>query len=197
MVASPISLEAYLQNFQTLVKESPGCWHLCATAEDRCRAEHFPRIARQLTTTLGCAPSWSDVFVAAANDNNYWDTHVRRPALRFIATKGSHSAAPHSEVDLPKQPKQPKPRTTKKEKVVKRMATKGGGKGRGKDGGKGGDNHPRKSPDGKMFITTREGEQICFAFNKGTACQSTPCSRVHVCQLCLQSHSKASCPKKG
>jgi len=193
MVASPISLEAYLQNFQTLVKESPGCWHLCATAEDRCRAEHFPRIARQLTTTLGYAPSWSDVFVAAANDNNYWDTHVRRPALRFIATRGSHSAAPHSEVDVPRQPK---PRATKKEKFHK---PKGGGRGGGKGRGKGqlkSSEHPRKTTDGKLFITTREGEQICFGFAKGQTCQAN-CGRVHVCQHCLQPHQNATCTKRN
>jgi len=195
MVASPISLEAYLQNFHTLVKESPGCWHLCAAAEDRCRAEHFPRIARQLTTTHGYAPSWSDVFVAAANDNNYWDTHVRRPALRFIATRGSHSAAPHSEVDVPRQPK---PRATKKEKFHKpKGGGRGGGKGRGKGQNKEKGDHPRKSADGKMFITTREGEQICFGFARGKPCEKTPCSRVHVCQFCMQSHANASCPKRG
>jgi len=194
LIATPISLEAYLQNFQTLVKENPGCWHLCATAEDRCRAEHFPRIARQLTTTLGYTPAWSDVFVAAANDDKYWDMHVRRPALRFLATRGSHSAAPHSDLGVASQPK---PRVHKKEKVHK---PKGGGKGGGKARGKGqhkGAEHPKKSQDGKFFITSREGEQICFGFAKGKACQSTPCGRVHVCQHCLQPHQNATCTKKG
>jgi len=196
MIASPISLEAYLQNFQTLVKENPGCWHLCATAEDRCRAEHFPRLARQLTTTLGYAPAWSDVFVAAANDDKYWDTHVRRPALRFLATRGAHSAAPHSEVGVASQPK---PRVHKKEKVHKpKGGGRGGGKGRGKGQHKGGaGDHPKKSQDGKLFITSREGEQICFGFAKGRSCQSNPCNRAHICQHCLQPHANASCPKKG
>jgi len=196
LIATPISLEAYLQNFQTLVKENPGCWHLCATAEDRCRAEHFPRLARQLTTTLGYTPAWSDVFVAAANDDKYWDTHVRRPALRFLATRGAHSAAPHSDVGVASQPK---PRVHKKEKVHK---PKGGGKGAGKARTKGQrkggvSEHPKKTQDGQFFITSREGEQICFGFAKGKACQSTPCGRVHVCQHCLQPHQNATCTKKG
>jgi len=195
LIATPISLEAYLQNFQTLVKENPGCWHLCATAEDRCRAEHFPRIARQLTTTLGYTPAWSDVFVAAANDDKYWDMHVRRPALRFLATRGSHSAAPHSDLGVASQPK---PRVHKKEKVHK---PKGGGKGGGKARGKGqrkggGDSHPKKTKDGKLFISTREGEQICFNFASGRACQAN-CGRVHVCQHCLQPHQNATCTKRG
>ena len=134
--------------------------------------------------------------MAAANDNNYWDTHVRRPALRFIATRGSHSPAPHSEVDVPRQPKQPKPRATKKEKFHKpKGGGRGGGKGRGKDPHKGSE-HPRKSADGKLLITTREGEQICFGFAKGKACEKTPCGRVHVCQYCMQPHANASCPKR-
>ena len=57
LVASPIALEAYFQNFATIVNESPGCWHLCQTAEDRRRAEHFPRIARKLGNSLGYTPS--------------------------------------------------------------------------------------------------------------------------------------------
>jgi len=83
LVATPISLEAYFQNFTTIVKESPGCWHLCQSAEDRCRAERFPRIARRLEDRTGFAPSWSEVFTAAAGDDKYQDKEVRRPALSF------------------------------------------------------------------------------------------------------------------
>jgi len=86
LVVSPIALEAYLQNFEVLVKENPGCWRLCQTAEDRCRAEEFPRIARRLTESIGYAPSWSQVFIAAAESDRYWDKEVRRPALRFLAS---------------------------------------------------------------------------------------------------------------
>jgi len=37
-IVTPVALEAYLQNFSTIVHENPGCWHLCQRAEDRCRA---------------------------------------------------------------------------------------------------------------------------------------------------------------
>jgi len=206
LIATPISLEAYLQNFQTLVKENPGCWHLCATAEDRCRAEHFPRIARRLSDEKGYPPSWSDVFVSAANDDKYWDQHVRRPALRFLATRGS--AASHSELGGTSQPKRGRQeRETrllpdKKAKTSPKGGGKGAGKGRGKGRGKGYGEHPKMGGDAGpkkdkkgLFLTTREGEQICFAFASGKACQGS-CGRVHVCQHCLQPHCNSNCTKK-
>eukprot|EP00974_Lingulodinium_polyedra_P097482 9449686-Lingulodinium_polyedra.AAC.1 len=59
-VATPIAIEAYHEAFSALVREHPECWHLCQRAEDRCRAELFPRLARRLETTLGRQPSWSE-----------------------------------------------------------------------------------------------------------------------------------------
>jgi len=206
LIATPISLEAYLQNFQTLVKENPGCWHLCATAEDRCRAEHFPRIARRLSEEKGYPPSWSDVFVYAANDDKYWGQHVRRPALRFLATRGP--AASHSELGGTSQPKrgrqerETRVRPDKKAKTSPKGGGKGAGKGRGKGRGKGYGEHPKMGGDAGpkkdkkgLFLTTREGEQICFAFANGRACQGN-CGRTHVCQHCLQPHQNSTCTKR-
>ena len=53
LVVTPIALEAYYTNFQTLAKEHPECWHLCQRAEDRCRAELFPRLMRKLAAASG------------------------------------------------------------------------------------------------------------------------------------------------
>lgn len=56
--------------------------------------------------------------------------------------------------------------------------------------------HPRKF--GTMFITTREGEEVCYKFSKGAhgSCPD-PCpdGRVHCCQYCLGPHQNAQCPK--
>ena len=61
-------------------------WHLCQRAEDRCRAEHMPRIARRLATANGGKyPTWTEVFLEAAKDDRYWDKEVRRPAVNFLA----------------------------------------------------------------------------------------------------------------
>ena len=56
------------------------------------------------------------------------------------------------------------------------------------------DAHPRKK--GPLFITTREGTEVCFTFAKGArdACPE-PCqgNRTHVCQLCLGPHRNSEC----
>ena len=49
-VVTPIALEAYHEAFMELCREHPGCWHLCQRAEDRCQAEHFPRLVRNCRT---------------------------------------------------------------------------------------------------------------------------------------------------
>ena len=61
---------------------------------------------------------------------------------------------------------------------------------------KGGNGHPKKY--GQLFVTTREGDEICYKFAKGAAGScSEPCGdgRVHCCQYCLGQHQNASCPK--
>ena len=64
-VATLPPLEAYFINFQAIVGEIPEAWHLFAAAEDSCRAENFPRLARQLEAKKGQSPpQWSEVFVA-------------------------------------------------------------------------------------------------------------------------------------
>ena len=73
VVVTPIALETYHDAFATLCRENPECWHLCQKAEDRCRAEHFPRLARRLREELGRQATWSEVFTAAAVDDRYWE----------------------------------------------------------------------------------------------------------------------------
>ena len=67
------------------------------------------------------------------------------------------------------------------------------GKGSGKEKGMA---HPRKY--GNLFVTSRDGVQICYTFAKGQpgSC-SEPCpdQRCHCCQHCLGSHPNVSCPK--
>ena len=62
-VATPPSLlEAHFINFQSTVGQFPS-------ADDRCRAELFPHLARQLSAKKGQSPpQWSQVFIAASED---------------------------------------------------------------------------------------------------------------------------------
>ena len=72
LVVKPVSLEAYFEDFKELWPGHPESWHLCQAVEDRCRAEHMPRFARQLHREKGRVATWSEVFEAAANDDRFW-----------------------------------------------------------------------------------------------------------------------------
>ena len=211
-VATPSALEAYFVAFQSLCRSFPEAWHLCVAAEDRCRAEHFPRLARRLAAATGTAPTWSAVFIAAAEDDRYWSTEVRNPALGFLA-RGRRSgppADPGSARDPPSRRQQDQPVTKKQRQRAGRDGSKtgwkreyappppphAGGKGGGKNKGEGA--HPRKDKKG-LFVTTREGQDICFTWAKGErdGC-AEPCQRqrAHVCQHCLQPHRNAACGRR-
>jgi hypothetical protein len=194
LVVTPFAIEAYHEAFAALSREHPECWHLCQKAEDRCRAEHFPRIARKLRESLNREPSWSEVFVAASEDDRYWDREVRRPALCYLA-RGKRGHEGHGAEPQEKRNKPNKPNSA--DKADKNDGKKG--KSGGKGGGKSDQKHPKKDGVGR-FTTTREGKPICFKFasdEKGTGCKE-PCEnhRMHVCQYCLQPHANRSCTKR-
>ena len=210
LVVTPIALEAYYEAFKALSLEFPNAWHLLNKAEDRCRAEHFPRLVRRLTSDKGALPSWSQVFTAAAEDDKYWDREVRRPALQFMATGVKPMQAPIASAiqDKMEQSTAAVPSASS----VSGNGGSGGNGGKGKrkrtrGGGNGGNRnqlpgppdphpnkrpmprngsgpHPRKDPKGR-YTTTREGLEVCYKFANGgrDACPE-PCAakRAHVCQ---------------
>ena len=102
LVATPAALECYLEAFRQLAAENVESWHLCCKAEDRACAEHMPRVKRQLERESGKATTWSEVFVAVARDDRYWDKEVRRPALTFVARGGRNK--PSSEMETTSLP---------------------------------------------------------------------------------------------
>ena len=188
-VLTPIASEAYYEAFRELAREHPECWHLCCRAEDRCRAEHIPRVGRRLLQDLGRQPSWSEVFIAAANDSKFWDQEVRNPALGFLARGNKRGPAVE---DTPSEPSVPPPPRPHSQQPPRK-------KGRGqqqqpKKSPKGPGVHPKKDKQGR-YITTREGTEICFRWSQGGegSC-SSPCQhgRAHVCQRCLQPHRTGS-----
>ena len=192
-----------------MAKDHPECWHLCQKVEDNCRAEHFPRILRKLQVEKADA-SWSDVFLAAAEDDRYWDREVRRPALQFLARgrrpqstteaqeERREAAIFGSGIEEPprKKSKGEKKREAKQRRLVAppEAPPRTTGKSASK-GGKG--NHQKKEHKGR-FITTREGAEICYKFaagEKGACPWPCPNSREHVCQKCLQPHRNDGCEK--
>eukprot|EP00971_Amphidinium_carterae_P331079 6464456-Amphidinium_carterae.2 len=86
-VVTPAALEVYFERFRQLVADHPEVWFLCVKAEDRARAELFPRLRREGRQPANA--SWdAAVFLSAAESDKYWDREVRRPALRFLAKGG-------------------------------------------------------------------------------------------------------------
>eukprot|EP00435_Cladocopium_sp_Y103_P054891 s40_g18.t1 len=188
-IASLSAMEEYHHMFRDLVKNYPEAWHLLVIAEDRCRGEHFPRVRRELEAQhdRGLAPNfepkrpWDEVFRTAARDRDYWDRHVREPALLF-RTAGKHkeqTGGTGAATDLTndKPAGRAKPKKSQKERLKAQLAKlredrredlnpPSGNAGRGKGSGKGKDRGSKRDAQGR-FVTDRQGKPICFAFNNG------------------------------
>jgi hypothetical protein len=201
MVATPNALECYYEAFALLCRENPEAWHLCVVAEDRCRSEHFPRTWRKLAAKFGHAPTWSQVFEDAAADDKFWDREVRRPAISdLLRTKGNRNLSAEEDV------------AANVSMAVAEM--KGAGKGRPRAKSQGGKNafakaqqakqpqarmpfaddgaHPRKDHAGR-YITSKDGRQLCFNYNKGSCKEPCQLKRAHFCQKCLEKHPAKNC----
>jgi hypothetical protein len=214
LVITPVVLDHYFDTFKELCTEHPEAWHLCQAAEDRCRAEHIPRLFRQ-ARARSAQKTWDEIFQQAADDNSYWEREVRRPANQFLIRRRAVdgitlSPQEQAERELlrkmeaatgsgegnakkqrngspgPKVAPQPK-KPSRKHRARGQEEQKGKGKGQG-DGG-----HPRKNREG-MYVTTGAGKQICFKFSRGGAnsCPD-PCpnGRAHVCETCALPHRNA------
>ena len=216
-VATPSSLEEYKDSFRDLVLNYPESWHLLVTAEDRCRCEHFPRLRRKYEelSRRGLAPDfqeetpWDFIFRAAARDREYWDKHVREPALLFRTSGmkrkeqpgGTGSGTDHTG-DSDKGPSKKKKSKGQKERLKRQLADLRKEKGQSsdrnneredmdkRDKGRG----PKRDGRGR-FITDRQGKQICFAFNNGECKGVCPKGMTHVCQICLGTHPAKGCKK--
>eukprot|EP00438_Fugacium_kawagutii_P004240 Skav233304 [mRNA] locus=scaffold3742:106372:119257:- [translate_table: standard] len=194
-VASPASMEEYRDAFRDLVVNYPEAWHLLVVAEDRCRAEHFGRVRRRLEELhgKGLAPEfapdrpWEHVFRTAARDRDYWDRHVREPALLF-RTSGKHrsqTGGTGTSTDLtsgshvpppPVGPQRPARKKNQRQRLKQRVLTltqekkewesKPAAAARDKS-------RPSKRDSRGRFLTDRAGKPICFAYNNGE-CKGDP-----------------------
>ena len=208
-VASLSALDEYKDAFRDLVRNYRESWHLCVTAEDRCRGEHFARLKRDLEEKhqKGLAPSfdpvrpWDEVFRTAARDREYWDRHVREPALLF-RTSGKHKEQTGGTGALtdgardtqPAKRTRPSQKERLKRKVAKLTSQNEGGGPPARKGGKGGGKGRGHKRDGKgRYLTDRQGRPICFGYNNGE-CQTTcPKDMAHICQVCLWAHPAKTC----
>ena len=157
-----------------------------------------------LSAFLPIAP-WDSVLKAAA-DGPFWDRELKEPALLFTVGLGKNAALEPSWVErqVPEEASAAEGSGGKRKRNRKRKPDEGRkpqqaqpqAKSKGK--GKGKDDHPRKGKDGD-YIITRDGSQICFAWNgSATGCGKT-CSnnRAHVCRKRLQPHRSINCGGGG
>ena len=215
-IISQASLDSYREAFRDLCKAYPEVWHLCYTAEDRCRCEHFPRLRRKLEDDFitGILPRfcmqipWDSVMRFAAADRGYWDEFVREPALKFLATgnkrKGTPTGSMTGEIPMDNGAALPDYSGVGKKRKNKQKSRgqppppsrhpQPRPQGRGK--GNGGKGKPSVDADGLMS-RTREDKKICFAWNNGGCEQMCPNGFAHVCQICLGSHRKKDHQSRG
>lgn len=211
-IVTQAALDLYRDCFRDLVGQCPQVWHLLATAEDRCRAEHFPRLKRRLEEDhrQGLEPRfdpttpWDRVFRVAASERDYWDKHVRDPALRFLATRskvkeqvgGTGSLTDIARDGVAPAPKRRSRRQRRRENrrnvPAKANETNASGGERKTDAGKGGGRGPKRDVQGR-YVTDRDGNPICFAFSAGKCQSPCPKNMSHVCQKCLGSHPTQAC----
>lgn len=215
-VVSLSALAEYHDMFRDLVKNYPEAWHLLVIAEDRCRGEHFPRVRRELEAQhgRGMAPNfepsrpWDEVFRSASRDRDYWDRHVREPALLF-RTAGKHKeqtggTGTATDLTSDKPRARPKAKRSQKERLKLQLArlkenkedtaTHSGDYNRGKGVGKGKDKGTKRDAQGR-YVTDRQGKPICFAFNNGDCKGVCPKNMLHICQICLGTHPAKACRK--
>ncbi|CAK0835747.1 unnamed protein product [Prorocentrum cordatum] len=166
VVVTPIAIDAYREAFKQLCKEHPECRHLCQRAEDRCRAEHFARVARKLRDKHRRKPTWSEVFQEAALDDRYWDREVRRPALGFLARNKRPQTDGDDATSAASQEPPAKKTVSQKRRERKQKLVEVGSESNPAKGSRKGETHPRKDKQGR-FITTREGQEICFKYANG------------------------------
>lgn len=209
---TPSALEEYKDAFRDLVVNYPESWHLLVTAEDRCRAEHFPRMRREWEEKRrrGQAPEfipaqpWDHIFRMAARDRDYWDKHVREPALLFRTAGGKKKEQPggtgagtdHSggDVNTPKKRKNRGQKERLKAQLAKAREEKERAWESPPDKNSLKQKGPKRDQKGR-FLTDRQGKQICFGFNNGECKGVCPRNMTHVCQLCLGNHPAKQCRK--
>ena len=204
------SLDRYSQMFEERCARYPTAWHICAQADIRCRQEYMIECKREQERFKTANPSlssydpafpWNSVLIEAADNRDFWDNELDKPALMWTVGAGKNrpnhvdrqppdQGAPGAAKKRPRggrrgnrDAKSPEPpwKAPKKE-------PKGQPKGKGK-GDKNG--HPRINPKTGNYATTGKGKQVCFTWTQeANGCTDGHCpnNRAHMCDICLQPH---------
>ena len=216
MAVSRQALEYYEKKVKKLTQLWPECWHLIVTADDQMRAEHMVRLKRRYEAKLAAgetpAPDWdssapwSTVYRLAADDEAFWDAHVRHLAAAWVARGGRGALlAPEEIVALshlpgglaaitPQTEHRPAtgPATPKRQKTNQKMQGNGGPPSTAHGSSAGG---PRKQTN-----DSSKGPEVCNNWNQNNplnecgklgAPSTCPKGRVHKCAKCGDASHKA------
>ncbi|CAK0845264.1 unnamed protein product [Prorocentrum cordatum] len=224
MAVARSALEHYAEKIRKLVHLWPECWHLIATADDQMRAEHMVRLKRRYEAKLAAgetpapdwnsAAPWSTVYRLAADDEAFWDAHVRHPAAAWVARGGRGVLlAPEEAVALAHLPgglaaitpptEQRPPATGKRRKTGPQQqqqqrpqqASGNGGPPSTAHGSSAGG--PRKQTNDSQKA---QGPEVCKNWNQGNpanecgklgAPSTCPKGRLHKCAKCGDASHKA------
>ena len=185
------------------------------------------KVARRMTEGRDIESAFDEVMTDMQLRNTallaYFSTEVgtakckalSAPALIDIHGPSSHVGKPRALDRYDGEPQLTKRQRKAKAKAEKAAADKraqqnggpgnGGGKGNNKrkvlalqNGGVGDGSAKAAKGAAKGKSKSADGKPICFAYNNGQACRKTPCTFLHVCQVCGGDHPKTSpdCPKK-
>ena len=204
-----------------------GCtWWIIALADQRMRSERMEKLRRMLESdaaegrpaTAGGFDKdrpWDAVFLAAANDSEFWNEEVREAALLFIsrvkdreelADPGHHVRADGEWQAGEQRPDSPdgerggrgkakgrRDREKKKSQGVKEQQQQTAKSNGPEDKGK------SKGDKGKAKGKGKSRVQVCFAWNRDAGGCPSPCpnGRSHICETCGSADHKGSECKKA
>ena len=151
------------------------------------------------------------MFKVAGTDADFWDRELKEPALLYSLGHGrlepSHVERQQEQAGAGLGKKALKRKRAQEAAAAKRHPPPpppqhGGQQKKGaKAKGKGAEDwpHPRKGR-GNTYLSTRDGSEVCFAWNRDpNGCSQGPCphGRAHVCEKCLQPHRGCGCNHGG
>ena len=201
-----------------------GSWWLIALADQRMRSERMEKLRRELEIEdvegriageggFDRNRPWDAVFLAAAQDDDFWREEVAEAALLYISRvkdqgelmdPGHHVTAVGESRPGPSRPASPEgerhgwskskarrereKRSARDLKSLKEQHKQGVNKGGHEEKGAG------KSEKGKGKGKGKHRIQVCFAWNRDAGGCPTPCpnGRAHVCEFCGASEHKGS-----
>ena len=179
-IAASAVLDRYASEFRSRVLEHPGCWHLAAQADIRCRSEFWPQELRRQEAFYNAHSSmssfsptqpWNSVIKASANNQEFWTREFEKPALLFQV----NGPKPRMFAGAPEPPSSAAARPLGDRKRT----------------------YDPQRRDGRFF-KSKSGVNICYDWSRNSGgCSNEACLKgmAHVCEFCREPHRTIDCPQ--